>query len=243
MKFKRLPLLLAALSATALPSLAQQTASHTYTTVDAYGNVKTETVHTPLANASSPVAQIAQQGVLGRNTTSSNVTYGRTYPPVQNDYYRNDYYQNDGYQDGYYPPTVPVPVPVYTNPYPAPYGYGYGYPAVNNNYYIPSQPYNMQIGPTRNGSAPWVTSIPLGTTYVGGGGLPYCPPTYGGTYYNGVGVGSIITNSTSSKSSISVGNRGVKGSIGSLNNSVSTVILPGYRDYVSSNESQRRRRR
>jgi hypothetical protein len=229
MKFKRLPLLLAALSATALPSMAQQTASHTYTTVDAYGNVKTETVHTPLANASSPTALIAQQGVLGPNNTSSTVTYGRTYPPVQ------DYYQPA------VPVPVPYPVPVYTNPYPAPFNYGYTYPAVNNNYYIPSQPYNMQMGPTRNGSAPWVTSIPLGTTYVGGGGVPYCPPGYGGTYYNGVGVGSIITSSQGSNTSISIGSRGVTGRYSGRNNTTSTVILPGHDNYITSNESRRRR--
>lgn len=214
MKFTRLPLLLAALSVSALPTLAQQTASHTYTTVDAYGNVKTETVQTPLANASSPTALIAQQGVLGANTTSSTVTYGRG--------------------DAYCPPTYPVPVPVYGNPYP------YPYPVVNNNYYYPQQPYSMPLGPIRNGSAPWITSIPLGTTYYNG--VPCLPGQGGYGYYNGIGAGSIITSTKIKTGSIEVGNGGIRGRYEGRNNTTSTVILPGHSNYITSNQSRGYRR-
>ncbi len=224
MKFTRLPLLLAALSATAFPSLAQQGSSHTYTTVDAYGNVKTETVRTPLADERSTAGLITKQGILGANTTSSTVTYGNQYGDLR---------------AGYIPPSYPVNGPIYGVPAYG-YGYPYPYPAVNNNnYFIPQQPYNMQLGP--NGNAAWISNIPLGGAYNYNypagygypGGLPYLP-TYNGVFNSGYGLGSITTSVKGSNSSISIGKGGITGRYSGRNNTSSTVVLPGHTSYVTN---------
>jgi hypothetical protein len=212
MKFTQLPVLLAALSLTAASSQAQ-TATRVYRSVDAYGNVVTQTLQIPLAQASGIGGLIANQGIRGSNTTSSSFTYGQNYGPVGG---------------GYYPPA-----------YALPQGYGYPYPAPGavNNYYYPQQGYNVPIGqPNYDWSRPSnATVIPLNNGYPNNGyGYPgyYAPidpyaypaPIYNGTYYDGVGTGSIVTQSQSSGSSISIGNGGIRGSYNNNRNNSSTTV-------------------
>jgi hypothetical protein len=217
MKFTQLPVLLAALSLTAASSQAQ-TATRVYRSVDAYGNVVTQTLQIPLAQASGIGGLIANQGIRGSNTTSSSFTYSQNYGPVNG---------------GYYPPG-----------YVLPQGYGYPYPyptaaGVVNNYY-PQQGYNVQIGQQPyNWSRPNnATVIPLNNGYPTNNGYgygypgyyppidPYAypAPIYNGTYYDGIGTGSIITQSQSSGSSISIGNGGIRGSYNNNRNSSSTTV-------------------
>ena len=218
MLFTRFPLLLAALTATGL-SAGAQSPSRSYTSVDAFGNVIRQTVQTPLAGASSVPGLIAQQGILGANTTSSSTAI-----------YGNPYGYN-GYHNGGYPPA-----------------YGYSYPGtVNNNYYYPAQPSSGPLSPPSYSweKPTWITNIPIGGGYANnypngygygygappvypGYGYGYGYPAYNGTYYNGAGSGTIITQSQNSGYGVAIGRGGVTGYFDNRNSSSSTVVTPGF---------------
>lgn len=213
-----------------------QTPSHSYTSVDAYGNVTRTTVQTPLAGATSVPGLIANQAVLGANsTTTSSFSYGNAYGNRGRD--RDDRYCPPAYYpQGYYPPAYYPPA------YPA-YPYPYPYPAVSNNYYYPATPYTVPVKERDfNWShVPTVTVAPT-STYYGGNypappAYPYYPayPTpypygnYGYPYGTtttiiGSDRGGIYSQSQSSGYGLSVGTGGVSAQVSNNRSSSSTVV-------------------
>jgi hypothetical protein len=241
MKLVRFPFILGALVASNAAAHAQFGAppsSHSYTTVDPYGNRTTTTVQTPLADAKSVPGLIAGQGVLGSRTTSSTTLSHRNgYGRPGSNRYRPTY------------PNYPYPAPAPYG-YPAPYAYPSPYPypysgGVTNNYYYPQHPYTIPVGPDMNGRGPSASitvlpSIPSYGPYAAPPlyptypypGVPYPAPAYpsypypayGGSYIFGSGNGSIESRSQSSGYGLSVGKGGIRGGFNNNRTSTSTTI-------------------
>lgn len=210
MQFLKIPFLLGALAITIVAANSQtRQKMRASTNIDSFGNVtRTFPEKTSVTTGQSAVEA---------NSTASSARI-----------YRG---RGRDSRDRFYPPQ-----PIY--PYPAPA------PVYNNNYYYPALPSTVELGqrPHKWSIPNTITTIPLGTTYNGYStpGYPSYPgypappygypapaygyPAYGGTYYNGVGTGSVYTESQTGGYGLSIGQGRLSVQLGNRRSTTTTTV-------------------